>query len=203
MRTTPFSQSPTPPAPAPISLPDASGEVSLLGQAIEASEIADPERAQPVPLTSLLNCTVSAPIDFTSGLDASPDFTKPDGDASMRLTWDIDGGNIDTQLVCSTFAVPPDYATGGVLRLVSERGAAHNNDWFLSYRVLPVDGTAQPDNLNVLDCDAGGTAGDVYLCDIPLDALAADSGVSFALGRIGGTNAMTIYALEFVYTAVQ
>jgi hypothetical protein len=186
-----------------ITFPAASGEVSLLGQTIEASEVTDVERAVPIPLTSLLDCTAGSPIDFGIDPDGSPDFSVPDGSNGLRLIWDLAAGSPDVNFVCTTFAVPPDYLSGGTLRLVSERGASHNASWLLSWRVLAAGATFESGNVSVPACDAGGTAGTVYLCDLALGPVAADNGVSFALGRTGGANPATIYALEFVYTAVQ
>lgn len=107
-----------------------SANVSKLGQTIDTAEISDNNvtvdkipnltRSVAIPLTTFLDCGGAAPalVGFSSGLDAKPDFANLGEGTRVALIFDATGGSPDQNYkVCSAFAVPLDYASGGVFRV--------------------------------------------------------------------------------------
>jgi hypothetical protein len=182
-----------------------SSNVSKLGQTIEPAEIANLTRSVVIRVTDMTDCGTGAPtfIDFSSGVDARPDFGNT-GSAGRRvfLAFDAVAGSPDQNFqVCSNFIVPLDYASGG------------------EFRVYAALLTAPDPATEVLNCSAGrnfsahGAAGTVqissssngfYTCTPTLTGLAAGEYVDFAMMITSdGTmdDAVRLDAIEFRYVA--
>lgn len=190
-----------PTADRTITLPNASGEVSLLGQTISASEITNLSRTVSLPIPAFLNCSDNEAIGFSSGDDDDPDFAT----SRLYIEWDVDA-TPDNDYVCTSFVVPPDISgTGGILRLSSEVGAAHNNDWGIDCDRCRAgnSGCLACAASGGSNCDSTGAAGEIYSCDITLAGLLSGDAIELFIQRAGGSDPMRLYSVEFTYTATQ
>lgn len=164
-------------------------------------------RAINLPLTAFYNCTTNAAIDFSSGADVAPDFAGPGYTYGVSITYDATVGTQDTNAVCAHFVIPPDYLSGGLLRVraVKETETATNNE---RVRV-----TFNRDNdEDVLDCGglsitATGTTPQTLTPADCTPSFAADIGVT---GNIWVSTSDTaiddvvhLTGIEFVYTSSQ
>jgi hypothetical protein len=95
----------------------------------------------------LLDCTSSAPIDFTSAADGSPDFALPDGDNGLRLTWDVVAGSPDNDRVHHLRGASSYHASGGMLRLVTSAAPATTTTGFFPIGSCRWAVVIQPANL--------------------------------------------------------
>ena len=182
-----------------LTIPDATGEVSLLGPTIEGSEIDDVERVVNLPITAFLNCESDSPIDFSSGDDFHPDFAL----SRLYLEWDVDS-TPDDGSVCTTFTTPADYVSNPTVRLVAQAGAAEDV-WRLLHSQCPLGGT-NCGNWGSSDCDGGQTSGDVYTCSFDLavgSSLHSGDTLKVRVSRLAGSNPMRLYGIEFRYQASQ
>jgi hypothetical protein len=175
--------------------------------AVGAGEIADTTRSVNLSITSFVDCDSSAPslIDFSDVLDAAPDFESV-ADLRLALVWDV-AANADTHPVCASFVVPPDYASGGQVQLVSTGGLAQNNDWevdTVSQTSGALEDTTPSAATGGTDCDSGVTPGTIYDCTTTVaDSLSAGDGITIAVKRTGGSNAMRLHAVVFRYSSTQ
>jgi hypothetical protein len=94
------------------------------GQAnsVDASMIPDAARAIQLPLRSFIDCDTDggADINFTTGVDALPDFVGQAADgAGFVIRFDDTGGSPDSgSSICSQVMIPPDAAAGSILHLI-------------------------------------------------------------------------------------
>jgi hypothetical protein len=158
-----------------------------------------------LPITAFVNVSSREPIGFAIGSanDAAPDFQILG--TEIYLEWDVDGVP-DTDAVVTSLVVPPDYASGAMLRLHSVTGAAGDNDWLPQIvRQRPDAGGFGVSSTGGTNCDAGLVAQRLYICTLTLDqtfgVIAAGDMLSIAIRRNGGSNAMRLYSVEFVYTS--
>jgi hypothetical protein len=181
---------------------------TITTNAVGSAEIADPTRGVSLPLSGFVNCDAAnaGAINFASGLDTSPDFESA-ADSRLAMVWDVVIATNDTDPVCSTLSVPADYASGGQVLLMSTVGAAQDNDWAAA-TVRQSPGSAEDTTANGAsggtNCDAGGSAGNIYVCSLTIaDTLAAGDLVTVSVNRTGGSDAMRLHGVEFRYTATQ
>jgi hypothetical protein len=97
--------------------------------AIGAAEIADPQRSISLPLGSFVNGTIPARLDFVTADVNVPDLALVSN--KMVIEWgdDSDAGGTDasaTDLIMTTFTVPPDFAAGGLFVLKVSKDADTN-----------------------------------------------------------------------------
>lgn len=167
-----------------------------------------PTGSVPLPLTSFVNTTDSATLDFTASNGTSPDLSAPAG--LPVIEWDDDsdgigGDTADTDFVATSFIVPADYASGGALRLryrtlgttgdVLERIVCEGAENTGGFTVTDSQGTGVPnffqsDLLEGVDYDPNESI--VFRCKV-------DDGAN-------GTTAddpLRIHSAAFVYTATR
>jgi hypothetical protein len=100
-----------------------SANVSKLGPTIEPSEISNEVRTIQIPLTSFVDCTNGAPIDFTSGVDARPDFLV--AGETFQIFFDATAGSEDQNTeICSQIYLPADYFSEGQIRVIAVKAAS-------------------------------------------------------------------------------
>lgn len=80
------------------------------------------ERSVSLQLGAFHHCddvAQAAYLDFVSGTDTAPDFQLAGTHGGpVEIAWDADAGNIDHNSdVCTQLTVPPDYASGGFMRM--------------------------------------------------------------------------------------
>lgn len=86
--------------------------------AVGADEIANPVRTLPLPLTSFVNSDPDggpATLDFTPSDGTSPDLAMSGTDFVIEYDDDTDGAGpnvADTDLIQTTFTIPPDFFSG-------------------------------------------------------------------------------------------
>jgi hypothetical protein len=88
--------------------------------AIGPAEIQNISRSISLPLASFVNDTDGATLNFTPSNGTSPDLAIAGGNLVIEWDDDSDGGGgdvADTDFVRSNFAIPPDYAGGGVFTI--------------------------------------------------------------------------------------
>lgn len=122
-------QGPTGPSTGPAggSLTGSYPDPTIALNAVGAPEIANPVRTINLPVTTFINWTDNALLDFTVSDGTSPDLIRPGNQTAIQWDADTDGGgaNIaDTDLVETNFTVPDDYAASGHFRLVVYRAAS-------------------------------------------------------------------------------
>jgi hypothetical protein len=174
------------------------------------AHIQDIFRTVNVPLGGFVNCDAAnfGPIDFTSGADTAPDFEVL-GDGRLTLNWDVTAPN-DTDPVCMSVMAPVERtSTQPSVRLMTVSGPTGNNDWqlrFLPQFVGGPEATAPTTGLGGANCDAGITAGNIYVCLLGTSTGSPFNGsseVTFAINRSGGTDPMRLYGVDVRYTADQ
>ena len=97
-----------------------SANVTKLGPTIEASEITNITRSVNLPLLSFYDCQGGTFLDFSSGpTDPIADFfNDPVDGEGLAIEFDATPGNEDQNSeLCSQLMAPPDYVSGGVLRV--------------------------------------------------------------------------------------
>jgi len=78
-------------------------------------------RSLNLPLTSFVNTSDGATLDFTASDGTSPDLGSPSGIPVIEWDADTDGGGADvadTDFVATSFTVPPDFASGGAIHIL-------------------------------------------------------------------------------------
>jgi hypothetical protein len=94
--------------------------------AVGPDEVANPVRSVPLPLTSFVNPEVPSTLDFTPSDGTSPDLVV--SSSHIWIEWDDDsdggGANVaDTDLIQTSFIVPPDFSGGDRYVLVISKDA--------------------------------------------------------------------------------
>lgn len=177
-----------------------SANVTKLGQTIDADEIANVLRSVPLPLTSFVDCTNGAALDFSSGVDARPDLSVSGG--SLRILFDSVAGSPDQNTeICTTLMVPPDYLAGGQLYMKATK-AAHTGDG----EIITCKMGRETDALSTPGGAATSDGLRFYLCPAATPTL--DFGtvlrIHLSVTSTGVVNdAVALMALSFVYVAAQ
>jgi hypothetical protein len=188
--------------PNPTLAPDAAGP----------AEIQNPTRSVNIPVTSLVGRLTGELPDLSADDGTAPNFFIASG-PSMTVEWDDDsdggGANVaDTAPLGTTFAVPADYASGGVfIATISKSGNA---------------GIAERFRGNLFHAGGGGVSGAGVVTNTSSNATAytinpglaftpggaeyievwGDAGTGFGVNN-NADDAIRLHALEFRYTATQ
>jgi len=89
---------------------------------VTSGMVVDQQRSVSIPLSSFMDCSGSgAPLDFSSGADAAPDYTLLASAEAYYIRWDNTTGSEDNHPICTQITVPPDYAGNGVLRIAASK----------------------------------------------------------------------------------
>ena len=199
-----------------------SANVTRLGQSIETAEIADNAvtaskianvtRAISIPLPAFHDCQTAsgAFLDFTSGADAIADYIGDagvDGTSSM-IRFDSTGGSPDQDSeICSNVSIPPDYASGGHLRvLVMRTGAVESGGSEVLTCGAGVDGSGPGAPGNVAIPVLGTTRSSLVCVPSFASPLAPGRGVGFYLSITSDgvmDQSVVIISVAFEYTATQ
>jgi hypothetical protein len=90
--------------------------IDVLNNSLTDADIQNPTRSVNLPLPSFWDSGAASYIDFdTTNSLFSPDFSLVSN--NLVIEFDPDSGGEDVASFLSTFAVPPDYASGGSLAL--------------------------------------------------------------------------------------
>jgi hypothetical protein len=135
-----------PTADRTITLPDASGEVSLLGPSIEGSEIADVVRNVALPLGAFRSCDESRPLDGLEAGDTDADFVTIAG--VMGILWDAitEAQADESYSICATMTIPPDYRGEPVVRfeVVTAASTSSPEEVVVRVKALTLRRTLEP-----------------------------------------------------------
>ena len=164
---------------------------------------ADGTRGINLPLFSFINTTTPAVIDFTSGVDASPDFTLI-GATAWSIIFDDTLATEDTESVSTTFSVPDDFASTGTvtIKIRSSKDAQTGGSTEVLNCALSVNGGAEQAAGTVTP--AGATTAD-HLCSPTYAAPAAGDAVTVRIWATGGptiNDQVRIEGVRVVYTSV-
>jgi len=179
---------------------------TIAAGAVGPDEIDDIERTVNLPITALVNCdrTNAGPIGFSELGDTAPEF-HVDADGTLYLAWETENSEVDP--ACISLRVPSTYDSTGVIQLVSIGGAGADNDWaggIVRQRAGVAESTTVTAMLGGSNCGAaaGGLA---YVCTLSPDdpPLVAGDALTVSIYRAGGSDDMKLYAMNFVYKAVQ
>jgi len=167
----------------------------------DQESVADITRSINLPLTSFAVCDGSkGPLEFSQEAD-EPELFADGG--SVALRFEHDGGSDDSDVhVCSQLTIPPDYASGGRLRIRATRANSNPNDRF-SCQFRRDSGTAFQGPFDV-SLTNPGTA--TYECRPQNTAAAlpqANAGYGVTLAMESLTTAVTIHSIDFTYTSRQ
>lgn len=172
---------------------------------VDATSVVDTTRAVNIPLTTFIDCQTDAgaQLDFSSGADVIADFVNSatDGQGATIRFDDTSGTEDQASEICSTFTVPPDYASGGEFRIRALKDAHAGATEVINCGVS-VDGAALG---TVGTVTTTGLASTSYTCT-PGGTFAVNSSVNGYLSITSGTtmdDAVDVAGVEFVYTATQ
>lgn len=172
---------------------------------IDATSIVDTTRAVNIPLTSFYDCQtdLGADLNFTSGAEDIADFYNDATDGKgIALRFDATSGSEDQNSeVCSNFMVPPDYASGGTIRIRARKdfhsGATENITCGVSVNGNNVD---TPGTVTTTDL-----VSTLYNCT-PQATLAANDSANLYISIASDAtmnDPVDVKGMEFVYTATQ
>jgi hypothetical protein len=177
---------------------------------VGAPGIQDPIRSVNLPLASFVNTGSQETIDFTVSDGTSPDFINVAFCCDFVIEYDDDsdlgGADLaDSSFIASTFAVPPDYASGGsfVLRVSKDAhtaiGERLNCDVALNGN--PPGGGAQVTTTTAANTSYTLTPAGTYAPgDAALVRLRADDAANT---NNHANDRVFIHSVEFRYTATQ
>ena len=138
-----------PTADRTITFPDASGEVSLLGQTVSGTEISDVTRSVNLPISGFRDC-FGGVLDGMSGADDDADFGLYLSSV-LAVIWDADAGSEDDgSPICASVFVPDDYKSGGavVVRAVKSGHSGNTETLFAGVGnesgFIDIDGISMP-----------------------------------------------------------
>ncbi len=185
---------------------DSVNENKVADGTLEGQDILDPTRSVGIPLASFIDCQTNsgAFLDFTSGVDATPDFQNSSTDgAGFTIRFDADIGSQDEDSeICSQLLVPDDYVSGGALTVRYSKDSPAGVVEQISCAVSVNSGA-----LNAASVDTGpGLPTDVVTCNPSFTAAPGDS-LSFYLAvttdAASINNEVDFHAVRFDYLAEQ
>lgn len=174
------------------------GEYTVPAESISAGEITNPVRAIQLPLTGWYDCTSKGPISIDNGADAQPDIAVVQ--SGLVIAYDATGGSVDTNLLCTSFTVPPDYASGGafVARITQGGNTVTNIETFSCDVSLDGAALVGANAANLTNQTAVQTA-----TSTPVVSYAAAKSVAVLCGQgnASADDTVNIHSIEFQYTA--
>jgi hypothetical protein len=184
------------------------GNLQLGANSAGPGEIADVQRSVAIPITSLINCQDDPGAYLTfGGVDnadnhANLDLPSQDGSAPS-LRFDANASQPDEDFeVCTSFAVPADYASGGSFHVNGSRGAAATAEEDLACGAAVDQSFSGSGSVALTSGNLNGT-----VCT-PVFSQALTPGVAFQF-FLSVTSPTTmdsevqLSSVEFVYTATQ
>lgn len=91
-------------------------------ESVSAAEIVNLIREVNLPVSAWYNCTADAIISTDDAADAQPDWAFLN--SGLVISYDDTPASIDTDFVCTSFRVPPDYVSGARMAFVASQNAA-------------------------------------------------------------------------------
>lgn len=181
-----------------------SANVTRLGQTIEPGEITNVSRSISVPLLSFIDCSASPTfLDFTNGTDAIPNFVGFGNGNGVEITFDSVAGSPDQNSpICAQVTIPPDYASGGSLRVRAGKLTHIAGSELLTCAARVNLGSLQ--TAGTVEIIAAANAS--YVCTPTIAAAAPGDVLAFNLSITSpGTmnDTVTIHGVSFEYTATQ
>ena len=182
-----------------------SANVTKLGQTIDAVEIANVSRSISLPLLSFMDCgAIPGFLDFTNGADAIPNFLGLSNGGGVEISFDSVGGSPDQgSPICAQVTIPPDYASGGSLRIRAGKLSNNNPPETLTCVARANGGAAQA--AGTVDVDLA--ANQSYVCTPTLPGgIGPGTVLSFSLSvTSSGTmnDTVLVHGVAFEYTATQ
>ena len=182
-----------------------SANVTKLGPTIEAGEIANVSRSISMPLLSFMDCSaIPGFLDFTNGADAIPNFVGLASGAGVEIVFDTVTGSPDQNSpICAQVTIPPDYASGGSLRIRAGKLGNLNPPETLTCVARANNGA--PEAAGTVDVTLA--ANQSYVCAPTLPGgIVPGTVLSFSLSvTSSGTmnDTVVIFGVAFEYTATQ
>lgn len=193
-----------PTADRTITFPDATGSVVTTGDtnSITAGMITNITRSIPLPFSAWFDSaagTISA-LSTDNGADAQPDLSQ--SSTVPRITYDVTGGSVDTDEICTAFIVPADYASGGsIVARVKQSGATATQTETWSCRASVDDGAISSANA----ANAANQTAVQTVTSTPAITWTAGSsiGVCCKQGNASADDSLIILGIEAQYTATE
>lgn len=183
-----------------------SANVTKLGDTIEANEITNITRSVSIPLATFIDCQtdIFAPLDFINGTDPIANLTSAATDgAGTAIQFDTTPGTEDQNSeICSQLSVPADYASGGSLRVRTQKGGHSGATEVLNCAAQINGGSIQA--AGTVEITSISTAS--LVCTPTIAALAPGDSLAFHLSiTSSGTmdDFVVIRSVAFEYTASQ
>jgi hypothetical protein len=192
----------------------AGGDVSGLFAALQiqpdavgADEVTNPTRGVNLPLPAFIDKATNQPVEGDAADDAAPDFFQVTGHLLIDFDDDLDGADpdvADTNSIATTFTVPPDFDSGGIVALRARKDA----------QTAPA---IERFNCNIVKNDEAGSAAGtvnvtqaasaVYTVNLGAAALAPGDSVTLTCSVNSPPNApddrVRLESVEWRYTATQ
>jgi hypothetical protein len=202
-------------------LTDSTGdaEIALPLESISAGEITNLTRSISLPLNAFWPCNADGTLESDDAADAFPDFARGSGGSTAMahvIQWDVTGGSVDTEELCVTVTVPPDYVSGSTFHLTFLDTATNDHDYAETVLVISPDGVedvtvAVPTlglgvgaSTTTTVCDGATTASDLFTCTWATETVTSGDTIVFGIGpEAGDTEALTLFGAEWRYTASQ
>jgi hypothetical protein len=184
------------------------GDLQLGANSAGPGEIADVQRSVVIPITSLINCQDDPGAYLTfGGVDnadnhANLDLPGQDG-SSPSIRFDADASQPDEDFeICTTFAIPADYASGGAFRVTGFRGLAATAEEDLTCGATVNQAFAGSGSTPLTSGNVNGTS----CTPVFSQALTPGASFQFFLSVTSPTtmdSLVSLASVEFVYTATQ
>jgi hypothetical protein len=178
--------------------------VNDANNSVDSDNVVDIPRSVPIPLTSFTRCVGGSEglLDFADTLGA-PELISNAGSPAVFLRFRHTGGSDDSVAgICSSLTIPPDYVSGGRLRVRATRANTNPDDRFTCF--FRRDAGVALESAFPTSLSSPGAA--TYQCFPPNNAAAlpqANAGYGVSLEMEGLTTDLDVHSVDFIYTARQ
>jgi hypothetical protein len=175
-----------------------SAEIIMSAGSVDHTEQLDTADGEDLHIVTWFNCTDSDALDWAGAADTDPDLALVSG--SPVVEFDVTGGSVDTDTICTTFVVPARYASGGSISFrVTQGGATAGNLATLSC-TASIDGAAAggAGTANVADGTAAQT---VTLTPAGAFAAGASVGLVCTQTNAAADDVVNLHSAFFSFTS--
>jgi hypothetical protein len=177
--------------------------VNDANNSVDSANVVDITRSVPLPLTSFATCSGSEGLlEFVDTL-GEPELFSNAGTPAVFLRFEHTGTSDDSlAAICSSLTIPPDYASGGRLRIRATRANTNPDDRLSCF--FRRDGGLALQSAFDTSLNEPGTAS--YQCFPPNNAAVlpqANAGYGVTLEMEHLTTDLDVHSIDFTYNARQ